>query len=120
MGTRGGETRRLSKRKPGPARSFFSPERRVAESRPGLAYREVQEVQEVQEVRGLLEKKNGWTYNTSTGRRNILESEETRNGRMLDSWGYAALIKRRQLWRLVTDEGAAQYSVDLDPIVLLN
>lgn len=25
-----------------------------------------------------------------------------------------------QLWRLVADEGAAQYSVDLDPIVILN
>lgn len=39
---------------------------------------------------------------------------------LLDSWGFAALIKRMQLWRLVADEGAAQYSVDLDPIVLLN
>lgn len=43
-------------------------------------------------MRGLLEKKNDWTYNTGTGRRNILENEETGNSRMLDSWGFAALI----------------------------
>lgn len=79
----------MSKRKPSPDRSFFRPEGRVAESRPGLAYRKVQEAQE---VRGLLEKKNGWTYNTGAGRRNILENEETGNSRMLDSWGFAALI----------------------------